>query len=333
MTRSRVAKKSCGLGIVTMGVFVVGAVASSGWAMTFDQLIIFGDSLSDTGNVFTITGRTAPQPPYFNGRFSNGPVWVERFAERLGVPMPTASLLGGGNYAYGGADTGFGTSVRGTPNISEQVSAYLAGLGSATAGRNDLFVVWGGSNDFANAPLRGVSVADTVPLDSVTNLANDIVRLANKGAEQFMVPNLVPLGQTPGFRGTSDEAVLDAKVEEFNALLDVALDEIESTLNNVTVFRYDVFGLFGEIASVPINFGLTNLTDRAFSGFLGVPGSVVPNPDEYLFWDWNHPTTVTHEILGQRAFNVVIPEPNTVVFAAIGWVGLCVAARRRQVTV
>ena len=68
-------------------------------------VVVFGDSLSDTGNLFAATGGTNPIPPYFNGRFSNGPVWVETLAASLGLPV-NPSLLGGTNYAFAGAVTG-----------------------------------------------------------------------------------------------------------------------------------------------------------------------------------------------------------------------------------
>src|SRR5215469_5066295 len=50
-----------------------------------DNIIVFGDSLPDTGNAFEATGHREPaSPPYFDGRFSNGPVWVEDFAASFG---------------------------------------------------------------------------------------------------------------------------------------------------------------------------------------------------------------------------------------------------------
>jgi len=52
-----------------------------------NQIVVFGDSLSDSGNLFAATMGTTPPPPYYQGRFSNGPVWVEDLAGRLGVEM------------------------------------------------------------------------------------------------------------------------------------------------------------------------------------------------------------------------------------------------------
>src|SRR5690242_15979940 len=80
------------------------------WGRTpsFKELLVFGDSLSDVGNFYIFNGKTDPKAPYFEGRFSNGPLWIELFAEEMGFPPVKPSLAGGLNYAYGGARTGDG---------------------------------------------------------------------------------------------------------------------------------------------------------------------------------------------------------------------------------
>ncbi len=69
---------------------------------TYDNLIVFGDSYCDVGNIFALTGGAEPAAPYYNGRFSNGPIWLDHVAGFLGVPLK-ASALGGTDYAFGGA--------------------------------------------------------------------------------------------------------------------------------------------------------------------------------------------------------------------------------------
>ena len=56
------------------------AVPGFAQAAAYSQLVAFGDSLSDTGNVFAVTG--TPVPPYYDGNYSNGPVWVDRLAQK-----------------------------------------------------------------------------------------------------------------------------------------------------------------------------------------------------------------------------------------------------------
>ena len=83
---------------------VLGLASTSARAVSasYDALYVFGDSYCDVGNIFTATGGAEPAEPYYDGRFSNGPIWVDHVAGFLGVPLK-ASLLGGTDYAFGGA--------------------------------------------------------------------------------------------------------------------------------------------------------------------------------------------------------------------------------------
>lgn len=55
----------------------------SAGAALFGNIVAFGDSLTHNGNLYAATEATGgipPAPSYSNGRFSNGPVWVEYLA-------------------------------------------------------------------------------------------------------------------------------------------------------------------------------------------------------------------------------------------------------------
>ena len=100
---------------LSAGVFAAaGLFGASAQAGPYSDLIIFGDSLSDTGNVFIVTGGALPSQsagPYAGGRFSNGPLWVETLANGLGLPTSASPfLVGGNNYAFAGAKTGVGAT-------------------------------------------------------------------------------------------------------------------------------------------------------------------------------------------------------------------------------
>src|ERR1043165_7474947 len=93
---------------LALGLSLVPVLATAG---PFRGVVVFGDSLSDSGNVFAATkpvlAKAIPvSPPYFQGRFSNGPVWVAILAEQLGLPL-RPFLQGDTNFAFGGAATGF----------------------------------------------------------------------------------------------------------------------------------------------------------------------------------------------------------------------------------
>ena len=285
------------------------------WASTITGIVAFGDSLTDTGNLFAATGGAFPPSPYSAGRFSNGPVWVEHLAAQLNLPELTPSVGGGTNYAWGGAETGLtGLSNRGTPNIGLQITQYLAAHANV-AEPDRLFVLWGGANDFLNA-------GQTNPSVSVGNISTLITRLATAGAERFLVPNLPSLGETPRHVGTANEAPLNALTDQFNSQLAAALDEREASLG-ISIIRIDTFSLFQQILNDPTSFGFTNTTGTALQvpgGGVGT-GPVVPNPDEYVFWDDVHPSSVTHRLLGDEAVAAAVPEPSAVVLIISG--GLC----------
>jgi outer membrane lipase/esterase len=141
---------------------LAGAIAatllfsSAAAATEFSQIFVFGDSLSDNGN---ISLATAPgvQPPL---RFTTNPgkVGIENVASQLGLEL-SPSLLGGTDYAWGGA--GVLTNSPGTPSavptVTGQVTAYLA---AGKVDGNALYSIWGGANDiFYHATAVGAGAA------------------------------------------------------------------------------------------------------------------------------------------------------------------------------
>jgi phospholipase/lecithinase/hemolysin len=94
---------------------------------TYDNLYVFGDSYCDVGNIFAVTGGAEPAAPYYNGRFSKGPIWLDHIAGFLGVPL-APSLLGGTDYAFGGAWVTAPQPIPGgfIPSVPQQVELYLS---------------------------------------------------------------------------------------------------------------------------------------------------------------------------------------------------------------
>jgi phospholipase/lecithinase/hemolysin len=259
----------------------------------YTEIVAFGDSLTDTGNRYGATGGTEPaSPPYDAGRWTNGPLWVEHLAAGLGLPAPTPSALGGTDYASADASTALsGYAHNGSANIGTQITTYLAAH-PVVDGRQ-LFVIWGGTNDFGPH-----STAD--PAASMANLSAEITELARAGAKQFLVPNLMPLGEVPAVNKTAVRAKDDTLSSQFNVLLADAEGRLEASLG-IKIHRLDVYSLVDTVIANPGRFGITNVTDQAKSGDEGDPGVVVSNPDQYLFWDPIHPTETFEQLLGNQA--------------------------------
>ena len=139
------------------------AMNSSAQALpTFDQIVVFGDSLSDNGNA---------------GRASNGPVWVEHLATRFGF-MLEPSRTGGSNFAVGGARL---DPRSGTTSLRAQASAYLRG--SRPHGRI-LHIVYGGGNDLLAAvgQPQALAMVDA----AVASMRSIVADLAHQGATALL---------------------------------------------------------------------------------------------------------------------------------------------------
>jgi phospholipase/lecithinase/hemolysin len=280
------------------------------------EIVVFGDSLSDQGNAFAFDIGAA-LPPYYEGRFSNGEIWINVLADTLLVERPTASATGGKNYAVGGAETGpgFATIFAFVPNISEQVRAFISA--NNTLDPRALVVIRGGANDMIvralqaeppNEPLR-------TPERAAQNIANDIRSLAAVGGELFLVPNSGGFADIPFFSIYGVTAAAEAWQAEFSALLRANVAALDDELR-ISVMFLDADEVAREIIASPADFRLTNLTDPACPDCgIGLPepnagDTVVPNPDEYFHWDLVHPTRTVHRVIGLRAAELVDAELN-----------------------
>jgi phospholipase/lecithinase/hemolysin len=290
----------------------------------FQELIVFGDSLSDTGNVFAATGGlippafssgAEPMPLYAEGRFSNGPLWVEGVAEAFSLPSPQPGVH---NFAYGGARTGEGFSSQGIPNIGSQISAFLSqpdpGLG------DELVLLWGGGNNFFDLlEIENPGPADVVQLinKTVTDIGNHITDLANAGAKYFVVPNIVPISATPALSTSPPEvlALIEGTVDALNGALAVQLASLQASLSpqGVEIIPFDTNALFQEILDDPAQFGFSNVTLPVcpaceFGLSPEVDGPLLGNPDEFLFWDLIHPTTAGHQVLAEEVADALFSQ-------------------------
>lgn len=293
------------------------------FAAPITSIVVIGDSLSDGGNGFALTGGAFPPAPY-QQRASNGPVAVEYMAQRLGVTL-LPSALGGTNYAVLGALTGTANSsaaTYGQPALADtgmlnQTASYLSSA-PVIDPLGTLFVVWGGPNDFFDNP------AST---ESLTNLATTISQLYAAGARRFLVPNMPDLTLTPEGRALPTDLALLARalVMLFNAGLDSTLDTLEATLPGIDITRFDTFALLTAVAMDPTAFGFTNVSDACLDINTA---TLCGDPSTYVFWDSIHPTTAAHRVLG-NAFARAVPEPGALSLLLVAGVIGFRAQRRR----
>ncbi len=273
------------------------------WACCQADLVIFGDSLSDEGNFYVATGGAFPPTPlYFNGRFSNGPVWTERLATALDEPTALPSLMGGTNYAFNGARAA-GASPYGTPDLVAQVDTYLLANGGEV-NPDDVFVLWAGANDIFFGAASGE--VNFVP-QAVHAISGAIRDLYDAGARNIVVLDLPSLGQTPFFNTDAESSsAFNSLTNTFNSLLATELQSLRGKLRRIRIADVKISRLFQAATRTPRLFGLRNVVDSAtlFDPVSGLGYSLAPNvdPSRYLFWDSIHPTAQGHKIIAAYAF-------------------------------
>ena len=293
LTRMSISRILCVL--TALACLAVGTVAAPAATPPYDAIYVFGDSYCDVGNIYAATSHAIPaSPPYFNGRFSNGPIWIEHVAGVWGLPMVASLLPGGTDYAFGGAYVTIpeNISLGIPPSVPQQVETYLSSV-HGHADPKALYVIEGGGNDILEAGALGVSgaqAANNLGFQIARSIFESELALRRAGAQNFLIPDLLDVGQLPAataFVSFASSATV-ATNEELDRLL-----EFEEPFGRVLIHRLDVFSLFHDIAADATHFGFTNIT---------VP-CLILNPlgcadaDHTLFWDAEHLTEFGHSFI------------------------------------
>jgi phospholipase/lecithinase/hemolysin len=331
-----------------LGVAVLAGLVACGGAQaaTYPAIYSFGDSLSDVGNVFVGTADTLPLPGfYFNGRFSNGPNWLDDLSAKLGLSMSPA-LLGGNDFAVGGAQTGE-TIVNDPPvpviGLTDQVKSFQILNASPTPGA--LYTLDIGANDILNAvtalkngQISFTDMTTTFLNEAVANTVGAISDLYANGMRSLLYYEVPDLSVVPDYKDLGSQFAADAGTlaKDFNTdVLNAVKD-----LSGLNVFDVPIFSAIDKVVADPSAFGLNNVTTPCFSGDFETPGSVCADPDQSLFWDGEHPTKVGQALTANLAFDVLtgttdpalVPEPSTWAMMLIGFTGLGIAAARARRT-
>jgi phospholipase/lecithinase/hemolysin len=322
--------------LAVVALFFVDAPAS---ASPFTSMVVFGDSLSDSGNNAIAIGKDpgqlvgsnfyVPTYPYASGVYSNGPVWASNAAAALNVPL-LPSLAGGTNYAFGGATTGTpGGGPDGFPySLLQQAGQYLAAVNNH-ASPTALYVVEGGGNN-ARATLAAIAALPqgTDPTQTIVSAAqayaNDIKTIVDGlnavGAKHIIVWNTPNIGLAPAVHSLGLQAAGLGSL--LASTMNQALAFELKSVADVTMF--DIYGLGTAIAANPAAYGFTD----AFDACGAAPSGTDCN--KYVYWDGIHPTAAAHRVIADAFVASAVPEPSTWALALIG-VGVIgfVAYRRR----
>jgi len=294
----------------------------SSWAQadsSYSNVYVFGDSLSDTGNLASVTG---PFPfPFFANRVSNGPVAVETLASRLGLGADASlHLVGpevGTNYAVAGAQA----VGSGPINLNFQVLGFLSNHAFA-APSDALYVLFIGGNDVRSARDEAdFSVAKLKVKAAADEVRRAIETLAMAGARSFLLANVPNIGAMPESRilaNVFNDPGLVKRARKLSKLYRKEVhhiaeelgdeDEYDDGDNAISVIEFDLFKFFNRLLKKADRQGFTNTTDACFSS---VTRTFHPdcnfgaNFDQFVFFDEIHPTARVHALAGEALFEAI----------------------------
>lgn len=299
--------------LATLGAFLFSGIVA---ATPLHDVVVFGDSLSDNGNLYEFMKRQLPQsPPYYSGRFSNGPVWIELLTSTY-FPNNLEKHLH--DYAYGGA----GVSEDEADDddlftLRREIKNYLI-ANNNKADENSLFVIWIGANNYLGMPSE---VEKTIKLVN-DGTYNSIKQLIQKGAKHFFILNLPDLGRTPAAIEFGSVETMRYFSDKHNETLTSKVEQLKSEYPDVEWVYYDIGLMFSKMLEDPIKFGFTNITGTCSNSNveentsklseLTIAQNTKPkfkesNCDGYLFFDLVHPTALAHKVIADRA-RVILDE-------------------------
>jgi phospholipase/lecithinase/hemolysin len=283
--------------VAFLGVAVVSSHAAT---RNYDALYVFGDSYCDVGNLFLATGGAEAAPPYYNGRFSNGPIWLDHVAAFLGLPLQP-SLLKGTDYAFGGAWVTQPASVTGVPSVPEQVDTYLS-QHNGKADPNALYILEGGGNDILDTTSGS---PEALGKEIAEGIAHSERLLREAGARHFVIPDLFNVGLLPAAAGNVPFA------KAARVATDQSLDELlafEQPLEGIHIVRMNVFSLLNAVVTDPTHFGFTDITNPCLT--TAITTTICADPDHTLFWDTHHPTEFGHAFFAVTLENMLSQQDN-----------------------
>ncbi|KAI8051024.1 hypothetical protein BDF22DRAFT_694437 [Syncephalis plumigaleata] len=272
------------------------------------QIVSYGDSLTDTGNIYALSDKIFPDGRfYYPGRFSNGPVWVEWLQQYTNSTLT--------NWAFSGAstDSDFIQGVTGAwphtvkaPGFKQQVEDYYIPNISKTQvapQKNTLHAIWFGGVDYMRATELRFSVDDEFVQHVVRNLVNTMQTLHDRvGATRFLLLNVPSYSASPVAKMLPSflSRSLEKRLPHHDAVLREALMHFEEKNPDAHATLLDYRQFEANIQNHPSTYNITN----SDSGCLSLlTWRKCPNEDNYYYYDSTHPSTAVHRLLARSIFD------------------------------
>lgn len=279
------------------------------FAAPLKNIVVFGDSLSDNGNLYEYMHHQLPEsPPYYAGRFSNGPIWAEDLAQSYFEQNASTHLL---DYAFGGA------GVVNNPSdddddvlftLNREIDTYLlAHNGQADA--DSLFVVWIGGNNYLGLP---DDQEETVS-DVINGIEKGVKRIIQAGGKHILIINMPDIGVTPLARELEAPEAFTRYSDLHNQRLAASVQTLRQAYPQVQWVYFDAHADFKETLKNADQYGFNNVHDTCYDAMVKAPSSQLVfkiasslqrrsdiDPEacaQYFFFDLLHPTQQVHAIM------------------------------------
>jgi phospholipase/lecithinase/hemolysin len=316
--------------VLTLALFSIAFVALAS-AQKIQRIAFFGDSLTDSGNNFLLTGQSTRIPfplgpasfSYDIGghQYSNGMVWSQYLANALHLPhsaLPFLQSRNGDftNYAMGDARSRSGAPAFPDFSLTQQVDIFLDEFDGQVPA-NTLVVIWIGSNDLEDA-LNGLSTdpsggtSEVILQQATAAVLENLQTLYQDGARMFLIANIPDLSKTPyvRFLGLTDPTIPTIASQMTNGF-NTSLESVASGFSvspGLQYFRlFDANALLDLVISSPGKFHLLDAIDRCTVPLVK-SNAICSMPDSYLFWDATHPTTAGHGLIAGAVLDLLPPQ-------------------------
>jgi phospholipase/lecithinase/hemolysin len=334
----------------TLAILSLVLPSVAGAQMSFNHIVVFGTSLSDPGNAFsllahpvaglpldyegiqntppydTLDESLVPGAPYAKGghHFSNGATWIEQFAQSRGLSADVGPAFQSNNpkahnYAVGGARA---TNYPDRVNLPQQVGAFLSDVGG-TAPADALYVIEIGNNDLRDALVAFFTTyystgdqaqaglaANSVISNALNSIAYYIQDLYSHGARKFLVWNAARLDLLPAITALGPQA--EAVAGQLAGGFNQSLMQYVLTpLGGLQDIQIAKLDIAQKMTDVFASPGDYGITNDTETCVTPyVPPYTCQQPDSYFFWDGIHPTKAVHAILAQEAADVLANYPS-----------------------
>ena len=292
------------------------------FAKPLNQIVVFGDSLSDRGNLYEYMNHQLPMsPPYYEGRFTNGKVWIELLASKFYPDNLEEHFI---DYAYGGANVGIENHYNDF-SLQNQINTYFSE--HQVANPDALYVVWAGANNYLDLPENIDSTVNQV----IAGIESSLEKMIQNGAKHFFVINIPDLSTTPAAQEFESEAELKEMSDKHNQKLLEKINQLQKKYPDVRFLTYDITSIMGDIIIHPELHGfkdghhtcceyiqdnsqaLTSHPEVLHSKLLTSVDKLAFAPVissdvcyDYLFFDLYHPTAHAHSLMADEIYQLFI---------------------------